>query len=131
MEAKARAAKALQARPGFASREDAVLWLRATLDGDPALENLVAVYEQELNNQLAGDADKLIDHSASIKRQLARSEFRVLPEEWPGWKPTDQELPGLLLSIVLLTLGAPLCYNLLKILASLRPLPIVNQDKAA
>ena len=131
VEAKARAAKALQARPGFASREDAVLWLHATLDGNPALENLAAVYEQELNNQLAGDADKLIDHSASIKRQLARSEFRVLPEEWPGWKPTDQELPGLLLAVVLLCLGAPLCYNLLKVIASLRPLPINNQDKAA
>jgi len=131
MGAKARAAKALQARPGFASREDAVLWLGATLEGNSARENLVAVYEQELNNQLVGDADKLIDHSASIKRQLARSEFRVLPEEWPGWKPGEQELPGLLLAVVLLCLGAPLCFNLLKAMASLRPLPIINQDKAA
>ena len=131
MDAKAKAVKALQVRPGFASREDAVLWLRATLEGNPARENLVAVYEQELNNQLVGDADKLIDHSASIKRQLARSEFRVLPEEWPGWKPGGQELPGLLLAVVLLCLGAPLCFNLLKATASLRPLPIINQDKAA
>ena len=131
IEAKARAAKALEARPGFASREDAVLWLRATLNGDPALENLVAVYEQEINNQLVGDTDKLIDHSASIKRQLARSEFRVLPEQWPGWKPTGQELPGLLLAVVLLCLGAPLCFNLLKALASLRPLPMLKQGKVA
>jgi hypothetical protein len=131
IEAKARAAKALEARPGFASREDAVLWLRATLVGDSALDNLVAVYEQEINNQLVGDTDKLIDHSASIKRQLARSEFRVLPEVWPGWKPAGQELPGLLLAVVLLCLGAPLCFNLLKALASLRPLPITKLGKEA
>jgi hypothetical protein len=131
IEAKARAAKALEARPGFASREDAVLWLRATLVGDSALENLVAVYEQEINNELVGDTEKLIDHSASIKRQLARSEFRVLPEVWPGWKPTGQELPGLVLAVVLLCLGAPLCFNLLKALASLRPLPITKLGKEA
>jgi hypothetical protein len=131
IEAKARAAKALEARPGFASREDAILWLRATLEGDPALENIAAVYDQEVNAELVGDADKLIDHSASIKRELARSEFRVLPEEWPGWKPTEHELPGYLLAVALLCLGAPLCYNMLKAAASLRPLPIMKRDKQA
>jgi len=125
-EAKARAGKALESRPGFASREDAVLWLRATLDGDPALENLTAVYEQEVNADLAGDADKLIDHSASIKRELARSEFRVLPETWPGWTPTGQELPGLIVALAFLCLGAPICYNLLKSVASLRPLAAIS-----
>ena len=124
--AKVRAAKALEARPGFASREDAVLWLRSTLDGDPATENLAATYEQEVNNDLAGDADKLIDHSASIKRELARTEFQLFPEKSQGWPPNERELPGLLISVVLLCLGAPLCYNLLKAIASLRPLPTVK-----
>lgn len=130
--AKIRAGKALEARPGFASREDAVLWLRATLEGDPALENLTAAYEQEVDAQLSGDADKLIDHSASIKGELARSEFRVLPEKWPGWTPTGQELPGLLVALAFLCLGAPVCYNLLKSIASLRPLaamPVSAKDK--
>ena len=126
IEAKVRAAKALESRPGFASREDAVLWLRATLDGDPALENLAASYEQEVNSDLAGDADKLIDHSASIKRELARSEFQLLPEKSQGWTPNEHELPGLLISVVFLCLGAPFCYNLLKAVASLRPLPTVK-----
>ncbi len=124
--AKVRAAKALEARPGFASREDAVLWLRTTLEGDPALENLAASYEQEVNTDLAGDADKLIDHSASIKRELARTEFQLLPEKSRGWTTNEHELPGLLISVVLLCLGAPLCYNLFKAIASLRPLPTIK-----
>jgi hypothetical protein len=120
--AKVWAAKALEAIPGFASREDAISWLQATLQGDPASDNLVAAYDQEVNAELISDSDKLIDHSASLKRGLARSEIQLLPEKWPGWKPTEHELPGLLLAIAFLSLGAPLCYNLLKNIASLRPL---------
>jgi len=130
-EAKARAAKALETRPGFASREDAVIWLRATLDGDPALENLIASYEQEVNTDLTGDADKLIDHSASIKRELARTELQLIPGTWQGWKPADHELPGLLVALVFLCLGAPFCYNMLKSIASLRPLSVMKQEKRA
>ncbi len=121
-EAKLKALKALETKPGFESREDAALWLRQILDGDPALENLSVAYEQEVNSELSGDADKLMDHSASVKGDLARSEFRLIPEEWPGWRYSEQELPGLLAALVIVSLCAPLCYNLLKGLASLRPL---------
>ena len=131
IEAKAKAAKVLETTPGFASREDAALWLRATLDGDPSVENLAAAYQQEVNSELAGDADKLVDHSASIKRELARSEFKVLPEKWPGWKPNEHELPGLLVALVFLSLGAPFCYNMLKVIVSLRPVTTMKQDKRA
>jgi len=129
IEAKAKAVKALETRPGFASREDAAIWLRATLEGNPAREILAADYEQEVNAELGGDADKLVDHSASIKRELSRTEFQVLPESWPGWTPTQNELPGLLVAFVFLCLGAPFCYNMLKAVASLRPLPALKQDK--
>ena len=122
MEAKARASKALVTTPGFASREDAVSWLRGTLNSDPAIEILVANYEQAVNAQLVSDADKLLDHSASLKHDLARSELQLFPEKWPGWKPAGNELPGFLVALVLLSLGAPVCYNLLKTIASLRPL---------
>jgi len=129
IETRARAAKALQNTRSFASREDAVLWLRTALDGDPALENLVAAYEQEVNGELATDADKLIDHSASLRRELARSQFQLLPEIWPGWRPTRHELPGLLVAVAFLSLGAPFWYNMLKKLASLRPLLAMKQNQ--
>ena len=121
-EAKARANRALEITAGFASREDAVSWLRGTLNSDPAVENLVANYEQAVNAQVVSDADKLIDRSASLKHDLARSELQLVPEKWPGWKPAGNELPGFLVALALLSLGAPVCYNLLKTVASLRPL---------
>ena len=126
--AKAKAAKALEATPGFASREDAVAWLRATLDGDLSTDYLVAAYGQELDAQLVSDSDKLLDHSASLKRELARSELQLLPATWPGWTPTSRELPGLLIALAFLSLGAPFWYNILKKLASLRPLLAVKHE---
>jgi hypothetical protein len=122
VEAKSRANKALEATPGFASREDAVSWLRATLDGDPALPKLLVAYDQEVNSALVSDSDKMIDHSASMKRELDRSEFQLLPEKWTGWKPTQQELPGLLVTVAFLSLGAAFWYSTLKNVTSLRPL---------
>ncbi|HTC63370.1 MAG TPA: hypothetical protein VK709_11050 [Candidatus Saccharimonadales bacterium] len=126
LEAKARASKELEKTPGFASREDAVAWLRATLNADPAAENLVMNYEQAVNTQLVSDTDKLLDHSASLKHDLAHSELQLVPETWPGWKPTGNELPGFLLALALLSLGAPLCYNMLKTVASLRPMQLAS-----
>jgi hypothetical protein len=126
MEAKALAGKALVTTPAFASREDAVAWLRATLNSDSAVENLVANYEQAVNAQLVTDADKLLDHSASLQHDLARSELQLVPEKWLGWKPANNELPGFLLALALLSLGAPICFNLLKSVASLRPLALTG-----
>jgi len=128
-EAKARATHALGTTPGFASREDAISWLRTTLDGDPALENLVAAYEQEVNAELASDSDKLMDQSASLKRELARSEFQLLPKVWPGWTPTKDEIPGLLVAAAFLSLGAPFWHNTLKKLTSLRPQLAMKQEQ--
>ena len=127
-DARARAAKALEAIPGFASREDAVSWLRATLDGDSSTNYVAAAYEQELDAQLVSDSDKLLDQSASLKTQLARSELQLIPDKWPGWTPTGRELPGLLIAVAFLSLGAPFWYNILKRLASLRPLLAVRHE---
>jgi hypothetical protein len=129
IEAKARAAKALEDRSGFASREDAVSWLRATLDGDPAVETLVSAYDQGVNAELTTDIDKLIDHSASLKSELARSQFQLIPERWTGWQPAKHELPGLLVAVAFLSLGAPFWYNILKSLASLYPRLAMKQEQ--
>jgi hypothetical protein len=119
-EAKAKATHALEAVPGFASREDAESWLRSTLDGNPARETLAAAYQQEVNAELVSDSDKLIDESASLKSELARSEFKLFPGERSSAQSSN-EVPGLLVTVAFLSLGAAFWYNTLKSLASLRP----------
>jgi hypothetical protein len=127
-EAKAQAMHALEAVPGFASREDAESWLRTTLDGNPARESLAAAYRQELNAELVSDSDKLIDESASLKSELTRSEFKLFTDE-RGWKQSPKEVPGLLVTVAFLSLGAAFWYNTLKSLASLRPQMAIRQDR--
>src|SRR5206468_891721 len=45
-EAKSKAMHALETSPGFASREEAESWLRATLDGNSARETLAAILDR-------------------------------------------------------------------------------------
>ena len=127
-EAKAKATHALEAVPGFASREDAESWLRTTIDGNPARESLAAAYQQEVNAELVSDSDKLIDESASLKSDLARSEFKLFPDR-RGLPQSSNEVPGLLVTVAFLSLGAAFWYNTLKSLASLRPQLAIRQDR--
>jgi len=127
-EAKSKAMHALETWPGFASREEAESWLRATLDGNSARETLAAAYHQEVNVELVSDSDKLIDQSASLKNELARSEFKLFQDE--RFSPlSSTEGPGLLVTIAFLSLGAAFWYNTLKNLASLRPQLAARQDR--
>src|SRR6266699_2408835 len=127
-EAKSKAMHALQTSPGFASREEAESWLRATLDGNSARETLAAEYQQEVNAELVSDSDKLIDQCASLKSELARSEFKLFQDE--RLSPLSSTAgPGLLFTIAFLCLGAAFWYNKLKNLASLRPQLAARQDR--
>jgi len=127
-EAKSKAMHALETSPGFASREEAESWLRATLDGNSARETLAAEYQQEVNAELVSDSDKLIDQSASLKSELARSEFKLFQDD--RLSPLSSTAgPGLLFTIAFLSLGAAFWYNTLKNLASLRPQLAARQDR--
>lgn len=126
--AKSKATHALETRPGFTSREEAESWLRSTLDANPARDTLAAVYQQEVNAELVSDSDKLIDQSASLKSQLARSELQLFQDERLAPLSTT-EVPGLLFTIAFLSLGAAFWYNTLKNLASLRPQLAVREGR--
>jgi hypothetical protein len=127
-EAKSKAMHALETSPGFASREDAESWLRTTLSGNSARETLAAAYQQEVNAELVSVSDKLIDQTASLKSELARTESKLFQDERLAPLSTA-EVPGFLLTVAFLSLGAAFWYNILKNLASLRPQMAARQDR--
>src|ERR1041384_4684895 len=110
--AKSKAMHELETVPGFASREDAEGWLRTTLDGNSTGESLAGVYQQEVNAELTSDSDRLMDQSASLKSELARSQFKLFPDQ-RGGPGSSRDVPGLLVTIALLSLGAAFWYNTL------------------
>lgn len=126
-EAKSKATHALETTPGFTSREEAESWLRMTLGGNAAREGLAAAYQQEVNGELVSDSDKLMDQSASLKSELARSEFKLFQND-PHTPLSSTEVPSLLVTVAFLSLGAAFCYNSLKNLASLRPQLAARQE---
>jgi len=81
-----------------------------------------------VNAELVSDSDKLIDESASLKSELVRSEFKLFPDG-RGWTQSSNEVPGLLVTVAFLSLGATFWYNTLKNLASLRPQLAIRQDR--
>jgi len=126
--AKSKAMRDLERVPGFTNREEAEDWLRTTLGGNPVSEKLAAAYQQELNAELVSDSDRLIDESASLKSELARSQFKLFQDGHSGAQSSGQ-LTGLLITVALLSLGAAFWYNTLKNLASLRPRLATNQER--
>jgi hypothetical protein len=126
--AKSKAMQELESVPGFVSREDAEGWLRTTLDGNSARENLATAYQQEVNAELTSDSDRLMDQSASLKSELARSQFKLFPDQ-RGGPESSRDVPGLLVTTALLSLGAAFWYNTLQNLASLRPQMARKQDR--
>jgi len=126
-EAKSKAMHALETSPGFTSREEAESWLYTTLEGNAAREVLAAAYQQEVNAELVSDSDKLIDQSASLKSELARSELKLFQDERLA-PLSSAQVPGFLITIAFLSLGAAFWYNTLKNLATLRPQWAVRLD---
>ena len=126
--AMSKAMRELETVRGFASREEAESWLGTALDGNPVRESLAAAYQQEVNAELVSDSDKLIDRSASLKNELARSQFKLFQDD-RGRAQSPNEVAGLLVTVALLSLGAAFWYNTLKNLASLRPRLATKQER--
>ena len=77
-------------------------------------------YQQEVNAEMVGQSDKVIHELASLTSELARSEFKLF-SDGRGGAQSSNEVPGLLVTVVFLSLGAAFWYSTLESLASLRP----------
>lgn len=112
----------------FATREKAEAFLDVHLSGQPDLAAAHNRYRENLDQLLASSpVGPYLDQAASVHGQLQDSGIELWPSPYPGW-PTRQELPGLLVSSALLSLGAPFWFNLLKTLTNLRPLVATREE---
>jgi len=107
----------------------ALVALTVQLDALDLLRRL-ALYDRA-RQALVARAEASGEPAASVAdlRQWARSGYAVLPENWRAeWK--RGKLPGIILSMLLLSLGAPFWYNALMDLVRLRaPLERKEQEQ--
>jgi hypothetical protein len=66
--------------------------------------------------------------AAAVRDNLTKSSFDVLRLRWNPDEPLLPQFPGVLVTVALLSLGAPFWFNLLKSLTNLRPSLAAKQD---
>lgn len=128
------AAKSWPEPPQFATRADAEAWIAARSGSDA--DRIIGRYREVLQTKLSRAIDRLSDQTTSLRAELSRSGLRLIPEPYPNlrsflWSlcPLNRSFWGILMTVGLLSLGAPFWFNALKSLATLRPVLATRQDQ--
>ena len=108
------------------SRGQGEAWLIEEFKDSPGFPDIQRAYGMAFDELAPKKLEKLGNQILDLKTDLEESKMVVLPANWPGyvdrWKSVGRHLPGFVLSVLLLSLGAPFWFNALRSLASLRPI---------
>jgi hypothetical protein len=131
-------AKGLTAAPKFNNISEAETWLSNNLPQgttDDRKRELQTKYRSRVISGLRAKAKDISDLFQKAGIQLMPKD-RKLPgwncfSDWARffWPDSKRSLAGILLTAVLLSLGAPFWYNALKTLTNLRPMVATKQDQ--
>jgi hypothetical protein len=120
--------------PEFVTRADAEAWIAARTAGDA--DRVVGRYRELVQAKLSRAIDRLSDQATTLSAEVSRSGLRLIPDPYPNlgtflWSmyPGNRQLWGILVTVGLLSLGAPFWYNALKTLATLRPILATRQEE--
>lgn len=127
------AAKQLGMPPEFYSAAAARDWIYAQIGDSSAAGALIVEYNNILNAVLREKIGRLVNVADSIRSDLNQTRFTLIPNPYPQWPYGWRPIIGMITSMILLSLGAPFWYNVLKSLANLRPrvADIIQKEKSA
>ncbi|MGB7623032.1 MAG: hypothetical protein WBN92_11840, partial [Terriglobia bacterium] len=129
------ATKLLGYPPALQSSEEAETWIREQVKDSELAERLVVKFRDVLQATLKTRMDALKMQVTSLKDDLSKTEFQLVPDPYHGWDflpyhpQWKRHLAGILAGAALLSLGAPFWFNMLKTLTNLRPLLATKQQK--
>jgi hypothetical protein len=125
------AAQRLGTPPEFFTPAAARDWIRTQIGDSLQAAPLIRAYNKILDAVLREKIGHWVDVADSIRSDLDEARFQLIPKPYPGLKYQPREILGIVLSSILLSLGAPFWYNLLKTLSSLRPrvAQIIQREK--
>jgi hypothetical protein len=115
----------------FSNRASAEKWLEENLPEGQNLETVKAKYREIQKEKTKERLDYLGDQILVLNNDLNEMKLKILGEKysWEFWEWKPQKFLGILISIALLSLGAPFWFNMLKNLANLRTRLIQNEEK--
>lgn len=103
------------------------------LSDDPELRARVTAQVEVLNRDFEaagspkGDLEQRLKTLEGSSASLGKLGFQLVPKQWT--RPSFKESMGILASILLLSLGAPFWFNLLRQLSNLRPI-VANLEQS-
>jgi len=99
---------------GIDSDSAARAWLAAHVSDSQQRSAALSGFDQALMSQRAQDA-------AQLRTIVTKASFDVREFGWQRGQPLGPQIPGVLITAALLSLGAPFWFNMLKQLTNLRP----------
>lgn len=124
-------AQQLSTPPEFFTAAAARDWMRAQIGDSLQTAPLIREYNQILDTVLREKIGHWVNVADSIRSDFNQARFQLIPKPYPGLQYQPREILGVVLSSILLSLGAPFWYNLLKTLSNLRPrvAQIIQREK--
>jgi len=110
--------------PNLVTREQGEVWLRTRVQNVKRLDSLLDVYNRRFDEATRVWVGELRASTGAITEQLRSATFQLVPNPYPGldeYLKEPRHLVGTLMTALLLTLGAPFWFNVLRQLANLRP----------
>ena len=116
------------------TRDQGLGWLEETFPQDDSLDSMESRYLQQFDILTRNRLGRLGNQLLELTRELEESRLVVVPRTWDAytasWKHFPSHLLGIIVSIFLLSLGAPFWFNALRTLAALRPILAGRADPA-
>jgi hypothetical protein len=123
---------------GLVRRGRGRAWLETKMSGSADREKVLAAYDttfDDLTKKWLGDLNQ---SAQEIKASLQKSKLVIVPSPFPGWPEwiwryvqEPMHFWGVLMTALLLSLGAPFWYNVLRQVSDLRPVLAEKIDPKA
>lgn len=125
------AAQGLGVPPELFTAAAARDWIRTQVGDSLQAAPLIQAYNKILDTILREKIGHWVEVADSIRSDFNNARFQLIPQPYPGLHYQPREILGIILSSILLSLGAPFWYNLLKTLSNLRPrvAQIIQREK--
>jgi hypothetical protein len=108
------------------TRNEGAAWLQNALEGKSQASEVQERYRKEFEKLTPEKLGRLGNQVLELRGELEESRLVLVPATWSAykkrWAEIDGHLTGILMSALLLSLGAPFWYNALKTLSSLKPI---------
>jgi len=119
--------------PKVGSRSQAADWIRANVKEAADAPALVSTFNEAAEAKLSEALDKSIDRAKTLGASLASSGITLSPagHTWKDWFAiTSRHFWGMVASVLLLSLGAPFWFNVLKNMTSLKSAVARKEEEA-